>query len=101
MEVSFSSTEEPLFVIKKNTPEADMVWEQRDSTQGLKAEVTELRTNLTKVIGGEVDPEMAGVPDFTEEGRAILQTRRMVAELLESVKAMTKPRRPEDGNKKD
>jgi hypothetical protein len=31
---------------------------------------------------------------------AILQTRHIVAELLERVKAMTKPTRPEDGNKK-
>jgi hypothetical protein len=101
LEASFSSTDELLFVIKKNTAEADMIWELRDSMQGLKAEVAELRTNLTKVIGGGADPEMAGVPEFTDEkGMAILQTRHMVAELLESVKAMTKPKRPEDGSKK-
>jgi Arc-like DNA binding domain len=101
LEASFSSADELLFVVKKNTAEADMIWELRDSMQSLKAEVAELRTNLTKVIGGDTDPKMAGVPDFTEEGRAILQTRHMVAELLESFKAMTKPTRPEDGNKKD
>jgi Arc-like DNA binding domain len=100
LEASFS--DELWFVVKKNTAEADMIWELQDSMQGLKAEVAELRTNLTKVIGAEADPEMAGVPDFTEEGRAaILQTRHMVAELLEFVKAMTEPTRPEDGNKKD
>lgn len=100
LEASFSSTDELLFAVKKNTAEADMIWELRDSMQGLKAEVAELRTNLTKVIGGEVDPEMAGVPDFTEEGRAILQTRHMVAEVLEFVKAMAKPTKPEGRNKK-
>jgi hypothetical protein len=100
LEASFSSTDELLFVVKKNTAEADMIWELRDSMQSLKAEVAELRTNLTKVIG-EVDPEMAGVPDFTEEGRAILQTRHMVAEVLESVRAMTKPTRHRDRNKRD
>jgi hypothetical protein len=56
LEASFSSTDELLFVVKKNTAEADMIWELRDSMQSLKAEVAELRTNLTKVIGGEVDP---------------------------------------------
>jgi hypothetical protein len=91
LEASFASAEEPLLVIKRNTPEADIIWELRDSMQGLKAEVAELRT----------DPEMAGVPDFTEEGRAILQTRQMVAELLESVKAIAKPTKPEDENKKN
>jgi hypothetical protein len=56
---------------------------------------------LIVLDGGEADPEMAGVPDFTDEkGMAILQTRHIVAELLECVKAMTKPTRPEDGNKK-
>jgi hypothetical protein len=88
LEASFSPTDELLFVVKKNTAEADMIWELRDSMQSLKAEVAELRTNLMKVIGGDTDPEMAGVPDFTEEGRAIRQTRHMVAELLESFKAL-------------
>jgi Arc-like DNA binding domain len=99
LEASFK--DELWFVVKKNTAEADMIWELQDSMQGLKAEVAELRTNLTKVIGGVTDPEMAGVPDFTEEGRAILQTRHMVTELLESFKAMTKPTRHSDRNKRD
>ena len=99
LEASFSSTDELLFVIKKNTAEADMIWELRDSMQSLQAEVAELRTNLTKVIGDEADPEMAGVPDFTDEkGMAILQTRRIVGELLESVKALTKSPSPGDRN---
>ena len=55
-----------------------------------------------KVVDGEADPEMAGVPDFTDKkGMAILQTHHMVAEVLESVKAMTKPTRHKDRNKKD
>jgi Arc-like DNA binding domain len=101
LEASFSSSDEVWFVVKKNTAEADMIWELQDSMQGLKADVAELRTNLTKVIAGEADPEMAGVPGFTEEGRAILKTRDMVAELLESFKAMTKSSSPEEGNKRD
>ena len=100
LEASFSG--EVWFVVKKNTAEADIIWELRNSMQSLKAEVAELRTNLMKVVDGEADPEMAGVPDFTDKkGMAILQTHHMVAEVLESVKAMTKPTRHKDRNKKD
>jgi hypothetical protein len=102
LEASFSPTGEPLLVINKNTAEADIVWELRDSMQSLQAEVNELRANLTKVTGGEADPEYAGVPDFTDEkGMAIFETRQMVRELLESVKALTKSPRPEEQSKKD
>jgi Arc-like DNA binding domain len=101
LEASFSSSDELLLVVKKNTAEADMIWELQDSMQSLKAEVAKLGTNLMKATGNEADPEMAAVPDFTEEGRAILETRRMVAEVLESVKAMAKPPKPKGGKKKD
>ena len=56
LEASFSSTDEPLLVIKKNTSEADIIWELRDSMQSLQAEVAELRANLMKAIGGEAIP---------------------------------------------
>jgi len=95
LEASFSSTDEPLLVINKNTSEADIIWELRDSMQNLQAEVAELRTNLMKAI--EAEAETAGVPDFT----AILQTRRIVGELLESIKALTKSPGPEDRNKEE
>jgi|SRR5208283_2705190 len=94
LEASFSSTGEPLLVINKNTAEADIIFELRDSMQsleakiaGLEVKVAELPANLIKATGGEADPETAGVPDFT--GMAILETRRIVGELLESVKAVT------------
>ena len=102
LEASFSATDQPLLVIKKNTSEADIIWELRDSMQGLRAEVAELTANLMKAIGDEADPDMAGVPDFTDEkGMAILQTRRIVGELLESVKALTKPPSSGDRNSRD
>ena len=48
-----------------------------------------------KAMGDEADPDMAGVPDFTDEkGMAIFQTRRIVGELLESVKALAKSSSP-------
>ena len=100
LEASFSATDEPLLVIKKNTSEADIIWELRDSMQGLQAEVAELRANLMKAI--EADAETAGVPDFTDEkGMAILQTRHMMGELLERVKALTKSAGPGDQNNGD
>ena len=46
-------------VINKNTAEADIIFELRDSMQSLQAKVEELRANLTKVIDGEADPEDA------------------------------------------
>ena len=102
LEASFSSTDEPLLVIKKNTAEADIIWELRDQMQNLQAEVAELRASLMKAIDGEVDPETAGVPDFTDvKGMAILQTRNIVGELLEYVKALTKSPAPETWNKAD
>ena len=60
-----------------------------------RAEVAELRASLAKAIG-EVDPETAGVPDFTDvKGMAILETWRTVGVLLESIEALTKtPRGP-------
>lgn len=100
LEASFSATDEPLLVIKKNTSEADIIWELRNSMQGLQAEVAELRANLMKAI--EADAETAGVPDFTDEkGMAILQTRHMMGELLERVKALTKSAGPGDQNNGD
>jgi len=100
LEASLSSTDEPLLVIKKNTAEADIIWELRDSMQSLQAEVAELRANLMKAIGGEADPDMAGVPDFTDKkGMAIFQTRHMMDELLERVKALAKSPSPKDPNK--
>ncbi len=100
LEASLSLTDEPLLVIKKNTAEADIIWELRDSMQSLQAEVAELRANLIKAIGGEADPDMAGVPDFTDKkGMAIFQTRHMMDELLERVKALAKSPSPKDPNK--
>src|SRR5208283_727343 len=63
LEASFSSTDKPLLVIKKNTAEADIIWELHDSMQSLQAEVAELRASLIK----EADPDMVGVPDFTDK----------------------------------
>jgi len=57
LEASFSATDEPLLVINKNTAEADIIWELRDSMQSLEAEVAKLRTSLVKAIGGDADPE--------------------------------------------
>jgi len=100
LEASLSLTDEPLLVIKKNTAEADIIWELRDSMQSLQAEVAELRANLMKAIGGEADPDMAGVPDFRDKkGMAIFQTRHMMDELLERVKALAKSPSPKDPNK--
>ena len=102
LEASFAPINEPLFVINKNTAEADMVWELRDSMQSFQAEVAELRANLMKAIDDKADPETAGVPDFTDiKGMAILETRRIVGELLESVEAMIKSPSREDRSKKD
>ena len=89
IEASLSQGGKPLLVVKENTAEADIIWEIRDSMQSLKAEVAELRASLTKAI--EAEAETAGVPDFTDvKGTAILETRNMVGELLQSVKALTK-----------
>ena len=41
------------------------------------------------------------VPDFSDEGTAIRETRRIVGELLEAVKALTKSIGPGDQSKKD
>jgi plasmid stability protein len=102
LEASFAPINEPLFVINKNTAEADIIWELRDSMQSLQAEVADLRANLIKAIDDNADPETAGVPDFTDvKGMAILETRRIVGELLESVKAVIKFPSPDDGSKKD
>ena len=92
LEASFSSPGEPLLVINKNTSEADIIWELRDSMQSLQAEVAELRASLVKAIAE------AGVPDSTD---VILETWQLVAELLESVKALTKSQSPGDTNKTD
>jgi hypothetical protein len=95
LEASFLAPDEPLLVINKNTAEADIIWELRDSMQSLQTEVAELRTNLMKAMGDDADPDMPGVPDFTDEkGMAIFQTRRIVGELLESVKALAKSSSP-------
>ena len=59
LEASFSSSGEPLMVINKNTAEADIIFELRDSMQSLQAKVEELAANLTKVIDREADPEDA------------------------------------------
>ena len=96
LEASFSSTDKPLLVVKKNTAEADIIWEFRDSMQSLQAEVAELRASLIK----EADPDMVGVPDFSDKkGMAIFQTRHMMDELLERVKALAKSPSPKDPNK--
>ena len=100
LEASFASADEPLMVVKENTAEADIIWELRDSMQSLQAEVAELRASLMKAIGGDADPETAGVPDFTDvKGMAILETRRIVGELQESVKALTKSPGQETGTR--
>jgi Arc-like DNA binding domain len=102
LEASFLAPDEPLLVINKNTAEADIIWELRDSMQSLQTEVTELRSSLLKAISDEADPTKAGVPDFTDEqGMAIAQTRRIVGELLESVKALAKSPRTRDRSGKD
>lgn len=100
LEASFTSTGEPLLVINKNTAEADIIWELRDSMQSLQAEVAQLRASLMKAAGGGADPETAGIPDFTDvKGMAILETRRIVGELQESVKALAKTSGPETGTR--
>jgi hypothetical protein len=84
LEASFSSPDEPLLVINKNTSEADIIWELRDSMQSLQAEVAELRASLVKAIAE------AGVPDSTDVKGMVTEIWLTVAELLESVKALTK-----------
>src|SRR5271166_4101048 len=42
LEASFSSTGEPLLVINKNTAEADIIFELRDSMQSLEAKIAGL-----------------------------------------------------------
>jgi hypothetical protein len=58
LEASFSSTDEPLLVIHKDTAEADIILELRDSMHSLQAEVAELRSKLMNAIEDEAD--MAG-----------------------------------------
>lgn len=89
IEASLSQGGKPLLVIKENTSEADIIWELRDSMQGLQAEVAELRTNLMNAIGDETT------------GMAILETQHMVGELLEAVKALTKSPSTGDRNNRD
>jgi hypothetical protein len=86
IEASLSQGGKPLLVIKENTSEADIIWELRDSMQGLQAEVAELRTNLMNAIG-----------DKTTD-MAILETQHMVGELL---KALTKSPSTGDRNNRD
>ena len=81
LEASFSSSGEPLLVINKNTAEADIIFELRDSMQSLDAKVQELTSNLTKVIGGEADPADAGAL-ADERATAIFETREMVRAML-------------------
>jgi hypothetical protein len=84
-------------VVKKNSAEAGIIWELHHSMQSLKAEVADLGESLMKVIKGWDDPE-TGVPDFTDvKGMAIRQTRHIVGELQEAVKALTKSRVPKAG----
>src|SRR5208282_2276873 len=71
----------------KRTMNAEIIQRLEAKIAGLEVKVAELPANLIKATGGEADPETAGVPDFT--GMAILETRRIVGELLESVKAVT------------
>lgn len=92
LEASFSSPGEPLLVINKNTSEADIIWELPNSMQSLQAEVAELRASLVKAIAE------AGVPNSAD---VIFETWQLVAELLESVKALTKSQSPGDTNKTD
>lgn len=100
VEASLSHGGKPLLVVHENTAEADIIWELRDQMQHLQAEVRELRASLMKAIDGEVDPETVGVPDFTNNGMAIRETRHMVAELLERVRTLTKSPTTGDRSKK-
>ena len=84
LEASFSSTDEPLQVVNENTAEADMILELKN----FRAEFAEFL-------------ETIGLPDFSDEGTAIRETRRIVGELLEAVKALTKSISPGDQSKKD
>jgi len=84
LDASFSSTNEPLQVVKENTAEADMFLELKS----LRAEFAELTDKI-------------GVSDFAGHGTAIRETRRIVGELLEAVKALTKSICPGDRSKKD
>jgi hypothetical protein len=56
-----------------------------------------------KAIKGWVDPTTADeVPDFTDiKGMAVLETRRIVGELQESVRALIKSHSSGDWNKTD
>ena len=82
LEASFSSTEEPLQVVNENTAEAEMILELKS----FRAEFAEF-------------VETIGVPDFSNEGAAIREIRRMVGELLDAVKALSIS--PGDQSKKD
>src|SRR3984957_13943760 len=73
LDASFSSTNEPLQVVNENTAAADMILELKS----FRAEFAEFL-------------ETIGFPDFSDQGTAIRETRRMVGELLEAVKALTK-----------
>ena len=83
LEVLLSRVKKPLLVDIENKAEADMTLELKS----LRADFAELR-------------ETIGVPDFTDRGMAIYDTRKMVGELLEAVKALAKSIGPGDPSKK-
>jgi hypothetical protein len=82
LEALLSRVKKPLLVDNENTAEADVTLELKS----LRAEFAELR-------------ETIGVPDFTDRGTAIYDTRNMVGELLEAVKALAKSISPGDASK--
>ena len=81
---SFSSTDEPLQVVNQDTAEADMILELKSFRAEFAAFLETIR-----------------LPDFSDEGTAIHETRRIVGELLEAVKALTKSISSGDQSKKD
>ncbi len=77
LEASFSSTDESLQVVNENKAQADIFLELKS----FRAEFAEFL-------------ETIGVPDFTDDGTAIRETRQIVGELLERVKALPKSPSP-------
>jgi Arc-like DNA binding domain len=82
LEASFLSPDEPLLVVKEDKAETDMILE----LMSLKEEIAELRETIL-------------VPDFTDNGTAIRETRQIVGELLEHFRTLTKSRSAGDQSK--
>jgi Arc-like DNA binding dprotein len=82
LETSFSSSDEPPPVVNKKTAESDMILE----LMSFREEFAEFRETIL-------------VPDFTDNGTTIRETRQMVGELLEHFRTLTKSRSAGDQSK--